>query len=83
MGRAARIMSPVELRALVPPPPWLAPYGIVIRPELAGGTERDAPEETRRVAALEALANLPQADVRIWSDGSAYDGVKKGQVKAR
>jgi hypothetical protein len=83
MGREvlaeARVSSPAEARSLIALPPWAAKDGIVICPDLADGTERQAPADVRRRAALEALDRIPRADATIWLDGSvACDGSSGG-----
>ena len=82
MGRAVLVStgihSVVEPRVLATLPPWSSNTGIVIHSELVAGMERAAPDEVRRITAAEALEKLPQADITIWPDGSASNGVTSG-----
>ena len=64
-------------------PPWLGHHGgITFRVDLPVATRRSDPPAVRREAALRAIAELPQPDITIWSDGSARGGMEQGGAGA-
>ncbi|KAF0301201.1 putative RNA-directed DNA polymerase from transposon BS [Amphibalanus amphitrite] len=64
-------------------PPWLGHRGgTTFRVDLPVATRRSDPPAVRREAALRAIAELPQPDITIWSDGSARGGMEQGGAGA-
>lgn len=71
--------APVEPLASFPPrPPWSFQANVqFVYAGLKTSRRTDCPE-VRRMAALEAMALLPPADVKAWTDGSAQHGISSG-----
>ena len=64
-------------------PPWETRAGdIHIHVDLPSRTHRSDPPEVRKAAACAAIANLPEPDATIWSDGSAREGTRNGGAGA-
>lgn len=80
-GHRARLHARLRLgtsRTAPPPssPPPAPPIvEFVVDVERCG---RHLPPEARRGAANALLNNLPSADIQIWSDGSATEGLRDG-----
>ena len=64
-------------------PPWSPGGGAVwFVVSLPIATRKTDPPDKRREAALRAIAELPETDVTIWSDGSAGGGTRNGGAGA-
>ena len=68
-----------RLQIVASTPPWEpAPDNVTIRTHLVRAVPRDGPPEERRAAAEETLNQLPEADIEIYTDGSATAGAEDG-----
>ena len=61
-----------------PSPPWNYRVRTQFHMEHAVQTPRTASPEYRRAVALNALQQLPPADIVVWTDGSAEGGTRDG-----
>ena len=70
------------INTINPAPPWKHDLNYDARDYLCRNiTKRDAAEKQKQ-AAFETLAGLPTADIEIWTDGSAEEGVRNmGEVE--
>lgn len=85
MAEGAELATlPVEQLALHKcRPPWNPGDGAVrFVVSLPTTTRRSDPPDKRREAALRAIADLPETDATIWSDGSAGGGTHNGGAGA-
>lgn len=59
-------------------PPWQRRTRVTIDAGLKHPVTRKDTAEVRRAAAAATIADLPRADIRIWTDGAALDGLYNG-----